>query len=313
MRKLRLTLVAAIAAATLAFAGCASDTPSAPDDSSAPGEGGEVAFFGVSNQVPIITTLADTVTEYLGSKGYTVTVYDAEFDPVTQAQQIQQALDTGSLVAAWIFPVAAESLTESVAALQDAGIPMVIEADVESFGFDGAQPGIVFNAADFSEFGVRVAEAANECVAENGGTKALLLSASAVASGADASHEAITTNYTATDIVASAEAEDTASAQTTVAQLLIAHPDADVVIAASDETSLGAIAAFQAAGKTPTCLIAGGGGPDVLSAQEAGEVTTVVAWDYAASAQTASDDLIELIADPTQVGAVNSTVIQVIE
>jgi ABC-type sugar transport system substrate-binding protein len=310
MKRLRSTLVAAVAAGALALTACSS---TAPDDGGAPAEGGEIAFFSVSNQIPIITTLADSVTEYLGSKGYTVTVYDAEFDPVTQAQQIQQAIDTESIAAAWIFPVAAEALAPSLEALKAAGIPIVLEADPQSFGFDEPQPGIVFDAASFADYGTKLAEVANACAAEAGGTETLLFEASAVASGADASHAAILENYTATEIVGSAQAADPVTAQTEVAQLLIAHPNADVIIAASDETTLGAISALQAAGKTAKCFVAGGGGPSTIAALEAGDVDVVVAWDYTASSKAAGDDLIELIADPTQLGGINQTAIQVLE
>jgi ribose transport system substrate-binding protein len=313
MKRLRITVTATVVAGALALAGCADGTGASSEDTAAPVEGGEVAFFSVSSQIPIIATLADSVTEYLGSKGFNVTVYDAGFDAVTQAQQIQQAIDTGTIDAAWIFPVAAEALTPSLDALQEAGVPVVLEADPESFGFTEPQPGIIFDAASFGDFGTNLAEVANRCVEREAGTEAMLLEASAVASGADASHAAIMDLYTATPIVASAQAADPVSAQTTAAQLLIANPDVDVVIAASDETTIGAIAAFQAAGKTPKCLIAGGGGPDTLAAFDAGDVSAVVAWDYTASSQAAGDDLIALIADPTQLGSINQTVIQVTE
>jgi ribose transport system substrate-binding protein len=312
MKRLRFTLVAAFAAGALALAGCTTDAGTS-DNSAAPAEGGEIAFFSVSNQIPIIVTLAEEVTDYLATKGYTVTVYDAGFDPVVQAQQIQQAIDTHSIAAAWIFPVAAEALAPSLDALEAAGIPIVLEADPESFGFTEPQPGIIFDAASFADFGTNLAEVANECATREGGTEALLLEASAVASGSDASHAAIIELYTATPIVASAQAADPVTAQTTAAQLLIANPNVDVVIAASDETTLGALAAFQAAGKTPKCLIAGGGGPDTIAAFEAGDVTAVVAWDYTASSQAAGDDLLKLIADPTQLGSINKTAIQVIQ
>lgn len=311
MKKLTFALTAIIIVGALSLSGCAGNSGAAPQESTAPTTGGEIGFFGVSSQIPIITTLADSVTEYLGTKGYTVTVYDAGFDAVTQAQQIQQAIETGSMDAAWIFPVAAEALTPSLDALNEAGIPVVLEADPQSFGFTDPQPGIIFDAASFSDFGKNLAELANECATSEGGTEAMLLEASAVASGADASHEAIMKLFTATPIVANAQAADPVSAQTTAAQLLIANPDVDVVIAASDETTLGAVAAFQAAGKTPTCLIAGGGGPDTMAAFDNGDITAVVAWDYSASSQASGDDLIKLIADPTQLGSINQTVIRV--
>lgn len=314
MRK-PLVAVAVLAAAALALAGCSGESDAGQTTSSpAAAAGGEIGFFSVSGQIPVVKALADNVTKYLGEEGYTVVVRDAAFDPVKQAQQIQEAVDTHSIVAAWVFPVAAESLAPSIQALQGAGIPVVLESSHANFGFDGAQPGIVFDEPAFADYGTAIGEEATECATDEGGTEALFLEAPAMAAGTDVVHDKILESYTAdAKIVDTAQAADTASAQTAVSQLLIAHPNADVVIAASDETALGAVGAFKAAGRTPKCVIDGGGGPDAIASQKAGDITTIVTIDYDSSATTAADDLIRLIADPTQEGALNPTPIKVIK
>lgn len=312
MRK-QLLAIAVLGASAVGLAGCTAATPKDESSSSAPA-GGEIAFFAVSGQIPVVKALAENVSEYLTDQGYTVVVKDAELDPVKQAQQIQQAVDTHSIVGAWIFPVAAETLGPSIEALQGAGIPVVLESSHENFGFDGAQPGIVFDEPAFGEYGTAIGEEATACAADEGGTEALFLEAPAMAGGADVVHEKILEGYTSdAKIVDTAQAADPAAAQTAVSQLLIAHPDADVVIAASDETALGAVGAFKAAGKTPACVIAGGGGPDALAAQEAGDITAVVSIDYDSASHTAADDLIRLIGDPTQEGMLNPTPIVVVK
>ena len=102
-------------------------------------------------------------------------------------------------------------------------------------------------------------------------------------------------------------------AQTQMDQLLQAHPDITVVIAASDETALGAIGSFRAAGRTPDCIVAGGGSPDVLQAQEDGDLTAVVAWDFTAAVERAGPELIRLMNDPTATGEIFETPITVIK
>lgn len=316
MRK-PLFAAALLGASALAITGCAAGTPvptADPSESSAPVAGGEIAFFSVSGQIPVVKALADNISQYLEGKGFTVTVYDAGFDPVKQSQQIQQAVDTKSIVGAWIFPVAAETLAASIESLQAANIPVVLESSHETFGFDGAQPGIVFDEPSFAEYGTTIGKEATTCATDKGGTEALFLEAPAMAGGQDVVHDMILENYTAAaPIVDTAQAADPASAQTAVSQLLIAHPNADVVIAASDETALGAVNAFKAAGRTPKCVIDGGGGPDAIAAQKAGDITVVVSIDYASSATTAADDLIRLVGDPSQVGILNPTPIDVIK
>lgn len=312
MRK-QLFVVAVLGASVVGLAGC-SGSPAESSGPSTSAAAGEIGFFSVSGQIPVVKELADNVSKYLEGEGYTVVVHDAELDPVKQAQQIKQAVDTGSMVGAWVFPVAAESLGPSIQALQDAGIPVVLESSHENFGFDGAQPGIVFDEPAFSDYGTAIGSEAAECATEEGGREALFLEAPAMAAGTDVVHAKILESYNAdAKIVDTAQAADPASAQTAVTQLLIAHPDADVVIAASDETALGAVGAFQAAGKTPKCIVAGGGGPDVIAAQEAGSITAVVSIDYASSAQTAADDLVRLIGDPAEEGILNPTPIVVVK
>jgi ABC-type sugar transport system substrate-binding protein len=312
MRK-PLIAFAALAATVLALVGCAPSSAEPSSSSSSAPTGGEIGFFSVSGQIPLIKQLADDVTAIMAKEGYTVVVHDAAFDPVKQAQQIQQAVDTHSIVGAWVFPVAADTLGPSIKALQDAGIPAVLESSHVNFGFDGPQPGLIFNEPSFAEYGKAIGEEATACATAEGGTETFFLEAPAMAAGTDVVHDEILEAYTAdAPIVGTAQAADPATAQTAVSQLLIAHPNADVVIAASDETALGAVGAFKAAGREAKCIIAGGGGPDALAAQEAGDITAVVSIDYGASVETAAEDLLRLLADPSLEGILNPTPIVVI-
>lgn len=308
--------IALAAVGALAFTGCSATSDGAGAGTSSAPDKGEIVFFTVSAQIPAIKNLSDSVATFLEADGYTVSVQDANFNPIAQAQQIEQAVNTGSIVGAWIFPVSPDALAGSLDLLKSKHIPAVLEAGPSDFGLDGAQPGLIFAGADFSAYGTAIGEAAAACATKNGGTEALFLQATDTAGGAAVVASSTEAAYKAgapdVPIVGGVQAADPATAQTQVSQLLIAHPGADVVIAASDETAIGAVGAYKAAGTTPKCLVAGGGGPDVMAAYNAGEINAVIAWDYQTGVETSGTDLLRLLGDPTAVGAVNSTPITVL-
>lgn len=312
--------VAAAAVLTLVLAGCGSDGTSAGagSDGGSSKKGGTLAFATVSSRISVISELKDDVTEYMKSQSVKVIVQDANFDPSKQSQQLTTAINNGQVQSAWIFPAAPESLMPVIKLAQSKKIPIVLEGGPKDFGFDGPQPGIVFDAASFSDYGVKIADETAECVDRKVGGKAeiALLEAPGVAAGTKAVHESVTSTMAKkspnSKIVATTQAADPQTAQTQMTQLLQAHPNITTVIAASDETALGAVGAFAAAGKTAQCIVAGGGSPDVLKAQKDGKLTAVVAWDYSAAVDRAGPELIKLIADPTASGQVFATPISVV-
>lgn len=305
---------AALAVSLLALSGCAAAGNAGANSSGTVGAGkskGEIAFFSPSSQIDVISALGDGVSKYFESQGYTVVVQDAGLDSVKQAQQIKQAIDTHSIVGAWIMPVAPETAAQSVAALQAAKIPVVVEGPPQAFGFDGPQPGIAFDAPDFQKYGTMIGDTAATCAVAEGGREALFLTPPDAAGGSEIVIGALKGSFTAgapdVPIVATGEAADIASAQTMVSQLLVANPDANVVIAASDETALGAVGAFKAANKTSVCIVAGGGGDAAMATQQAGDITAVISWDYTSAIDKAGTDLIRMISDPTSLGGVIET------
>lgn len=308
---------AAAAALTLALAGCGASN-GAGSDSDSSTEGGTLAFATVSPRISVISALGEDVTEFMKSQGVEVIVQDANFDPSQQAQQLTTAINNGQIKAAWIFPVAPEALKPIIELAQSKKIPIVVEGGPQDFGYDGPQPGVVFDAASFTEYGETIATEAAVCVNEADSTaEVAFLEAPGVAGGAKSVHEAIMNTFPDkapdAEIVATAQAADPQAAQTQMTQLLQAHPNITTVIAASDETALGAVGAFAAAGKTPECIVAGGGSPDVLEAQKDGQLTAVVAWGYGEAVNRAGPELIRLMSDPTATGQVFSTPITVVK
>jgi ABC-type sugar transport system substrate-binding protein len=310
MEKRQHRAVAGLGVIALTLAGCSGTTTAA-----APSTSGTVAFSTVSTQIPVIASLSDEASKVLRKSGYDVTVQDSAFDPVKQAQQIQQALNTSAIVGAWIFPVAAESLAPTLKLLQSKHIPVVVDGTASDFGMSTPQPGIIFVASDFKKYGETIGDEAAKCATKAGATQALLLSPSDTAGQSATVNTAITAAFTAgapnTKIVDKADGKDLPSAQAAVSRLLIAHPDASVVIASTDEATLGAVNAYAAAGKTPDCIVTGGGGPDALAARKAGKITAIVLWDYTTEAETAGADLVRLLKDPTSNGGVFATPIKI--
>lgn len=297
------------------LAGCGSGSGSSGAEGAT--NGGTIAFAPNSAQVPVVTELGNQVSAYMKSQGIKVITQDANFDPGKQASQLTTAINNGQIKAAWIFPVAPEALKSTIAAAQAKKIPLVVEASPSDFGFDGPQKGIIFDSASFADYGKKIAEETADCVNSAGATQVLLLEAPGVAGGQKTVHDSILSEFAAkapgAKIVGRAQAQDTATAQTKVSQLLIAHPEATAVIAASDETALGAVQAFAGAGKKPACLIGGGGSPDAQAALKAGKLTSIVAWDFTAAVKTAGADLIKLLSDPTAEGIINDTPITVLK
>jgi len=318
LNKLRATAAAAVLALGLAGCGAGGTSPGAGSGSAGSRVGGTIAFATVSQRISVISALGDDVSRYMTSQSIHVIVQDANFDPSQQAQQLTTAFTNGQIRAAWVFPVAPEALKPIITLAQSKKIPLVVEGGPQDFGYDGPQPGVVFDAASFTDYGATIATEAAACVNKAGGNaKVALLEAPSVAGGAKSVHDAVMSTFADkaphAEIVADAHAADPQAAQTQMSQLLQAHPDITAVIAGSDETALGAVGAFAAAGKTPRCIVAGGGSPDVLKAQKDGKLTAVVAWGYSAAVNRAGPALKKLMSDPTATGPVFSTPITVVK
>lgn len=318
LNKLQTTAAASVLALALAGCGAGGTSHGAGSAAGSSQAGGTLAFATVSQRISVISALGDDVTQYMESQGVHVIVQDANFDPSQQAQQLTTAINNGQIKAAWIFPVAPEALKPIIELARSKKIPIVVEGGPKDFGYDGPQPGVVFDAASFTDYGATIATEAAACINQAGGSaKFALLEAPSVAGGAKAVHDAVMSTFADkaphAEIVANAHAADPQAAQTQMTQLLQAHPDITAVIAGSDETALGAVGAFAAAGKTPACIVAGGGSPDVLKAQKDGKLTAVVAWEYSAAVNRAGPELTKLMSDPTATGRVFNTPITVVK
>jgi ABC-type sugar transport system substrate-binding protein len=105
-------------------------------------------------------------------------------------------------------------------------------------------------------------------------------------------------------IVQSIIVKDRSSGQTDFGSALQGHPNLSAVMSSTDEGALGAIGAFDAAGKTATCVTDFGGNDEVLKAVKAGTIFASVALQFNDDLTQSFDTLVKMQNDPTAKGDV---------
>ncbi len=197
--------------------------------------------------------------------GYQLVFTDAASSSAKQAADVNSMIAQG-VDAIFLPPREDKPLVPVILAARDAGIPVfLIDRDVDH---SMAQPGadyVTFIGSDFIQEGQRVADwlAKNA----NGKSKIIELEGTVGASPANDRKKGFDDEITKLGgftIVASQSGDFNRDTGRKVAETLIqAHPDADIIYAHNDEMAIGAIAALEAAGKTP--------GKDVLIVSIDGE------------------------------------------
>lgn len=308
----RRTLLAALAitTSTLALTGCSGSSSTISGSASA--KTGTLVFSPPALAIPTLKSQSELVTGLAKAAGWKTTVVDPNFDPATQVQQVQQAINSGQADAVWIIPADVKALSGVISLAQSKGVPIALTAAPKDFGFSGAQRGIVFDSADYGAYGSAIATAAADCVTSklDGNAEVLLVTQNATQSGAADQEKGIRTTLAekapGAKIVATGFANTKAAAQTKVSQLLQSHPNAKAVIATADEDALGAIGAYEAAGKELPCVVDGGGGQEAMQAVKVGDMYAVVAFDYSADAKNVFANIQKLAKHPKGKGAVGS-------
>jgi len=305
-------VAAAISLGAFGLTSCSSGDNATADG----GKHGTIAFSPLSAKIPLLTSLGDFIKKNAAGRGYGYAMVDGDADATKQVQQITQGIDNHSYKAAWIVPVAAQAMTPVIESAQRAKVPLVLQASPEDFGLKGEQPGVVFMSPDFAAFGKAIGEAALKCIDSKAvaNPEALLLKLNDTTAGSGDIAAGVNTGLDSKlKIDATSQAVDVSTAQTKVSQLLIAHPNANVIIALSNENAEGALNAYKAAGKTPACVIVGGGNdPNVETLQKSGAITTLVSWDFQAGLQAAWDALVALVNSPTENGKIISQPFRVV-
>jgi ABC-type sugar transport system substrate-binding protein len=269
-----------------------------------------LVFSPLSLAPPALKGLSEGVKGYAGSKGWEVIVQDPNFDASKQTQQLNEVLGGGRAGAAWIIAVAPPSMTPIIKTAQSKGIPLLVNGRPDEYGFSGPQPGITFDYIDYTAGGKALGEQLGTCINEKMGGRADVLAAQSSEGQAGkkefetAAAVALKATAPGATIVQNVVAKDRAGSQTDIGTVLQGKPDLAAVMASNDEGALGAIGAFAAAGRTPTCVTDFGGNDEVLKDVQGGKIYASVALQFQADMTQSFDTLVKMQADPKANGEV---------
>lgn len=277
----------------------------APEDTSL-----RIGFSPFSMQIPAFIGLADGLTHAAEEAGDTVITADAKGDPSTQLQQIQQWVQLDQVDAIWVIPQSAEAISSAIDEALAKGIVVVASGVPEDYGMEEGAAGITFSNVDNVAYGTEIGALTAQCITERldgQGEIIFLQSPSGAQSTAeinDAIHAAVEDGAPDATFVNEQDAADRLGSAQIVSSALQAAPDANSLIATDDESSLGGLDAFKAAGKNPAdlCLVGAGGNEEAVQAVKDGELYAEVAFDFIGDLMQNLDALHQMALDPSAPG-----------
>ena len=309
---------AAATAALLSLAACSSSSSSSGSSAATTGNGAgasssgklphTLVFSPLSLQPTALKGLSVGVQAYGKSKGWSVQVQDPNYNATTQQTELNDVINSGVAGAIWVLAVDQSSMDTVLRAAQGKGIPVLVNGVPSDYGYSGLQPGITFDVIDYKAAGTALGQQLGACINKKlGGTAEVLFSQAPAGtagkaemdSSAEAALKATAPKATIVSTLVES-ARDTA--QTDVGNALQGHPGINAVMAMNDEGTLGALGAFEAAGKPLPCLTDFGGNPEVLADVKTGKIYASVALQFAADMTQSFDTLAAMQSDPKQVG-----------
>ena len=213
--------------------------------------------------------------------GYQLVYTDAAGSAAKQVADVNSMIAQGVDVI-FLAPREEKPLIPAVMAAKKAGIPVILlDRNVDQSLAKAGEDYVTFIGSDFIDEGRRIAEFLMK--EKPDGAKIIQLEGTTGSSPANdrkkGFDEAIAGNP-AFEVVASQSGDFARDKGRQVAEsLLQAHPDADVIYAHNDEMAMGAIAALEAAGKTPgkdVMVLSIDGGKEAVQAVVDGKIAAVV-------------------------------------
>ncbi len=271
-------------------------------------EGTGLAFSPLSLDIPALKGLSEGVSHVGADMGYDVVILDPKFDAPAQTDQLLQVITTGRVKAAWVLSVNPGAMKPVIEAAQAGGAVLVLNGIPKDYGYDGMVPGVTFAQIDYTAFGGKAGEMAGQCATEKleGKGKALLIQSKEGTAGKaeiDAQQEAqLLAKAPGVEIVERIITSERAESLDKVSQVLQAHPDINIVVTAHDEGGLGALGAFEAAGKEIPCLVDAGGNEEVLKAVADGKMYASVALNFGADLMQTFGAIEAMLKDPSAPG-----------
>jgi ABC-type sugar transport system substrate-binding protein len=253
--------------------------------------------------------LSQGVQAYASAKGWKVQVQDPHFTASTQATDLNDVISTGVAGALWIIAIDPSSLAPVIRAAQAKGIPVLVNGVPALYGYSGLQPGAIFDAINYQQFGTAMGQQLGACINKKlGGTAEVLFSRNAVGTAGKADIEnaamaALAATAPKAKIVDNLIETVQSTAQTDIGSAIQGHPGLNAVMATDDEAALGAVGAFAAAGKSLPCLSEQGGNAQVLAEVKAGTIYDSIALNFQGDMIQSFDALAAMQSNPKAVGA----------
>lgn len=303
----------------ISLAACSTPTPSSSSSSGSGAKALRIGFSPFSLQVPALKGLADGLTAIAKAQGDTVTSVDPKGDPSTQLQQLQQWVSLGQVDAIWVIPLAAPAVKSALVAAQAKGIVVIASGVPSDYGFSGPQAGITFTNVDNAAFGKSLGELASKCINErlDGKGNVIYLQSPSGAQSSSAINDAVVAAIKAgspdSKVVNTQDAAADRLGNTTIVRAAIqGAPNANVVMGTDDESTLGGLDAFAAAGISAdkSCVLGAGGGDEAQADVKSGKLYGDVAFNFQADIAQNIKELHTLSADPKKDGKQLVTPIQ---
>lgn len=287
----RATLIVGAIALT-ALAACGGSSSSASNSSSPAAKKLTIGYI-MTGPLDYYTRGAEGATAAESSLNVKVKVFNSDSKPEKEIANVEDAIsqNVDGLI---IFSVGKSSLQADLAKANAAHIPAVV-----LYGYDKS---IESQAVTFIQAVTSVtSNEAGTWTAENvkSGNAAIiqgLLGRGDVESYTDGYKAGLAKNPNV-KLVATVSAEwDRAKAQSSMADILTAHPNLSTVFVMNEDMALGAIAAIKAAGKqSQVVVVSQNGSPPGLQALAAGDLAATVSWSPAEESQMALVRLVHFI------------------
>lgn len=239
----------------------------------------KVGFAQTESNNPWRIAQTKSMQDEAAKLGYQLVYTDAAGSAAKQVADVNSMIAQGvDLI--FLAPREEKPLIPAVMAAKKAGIPVILlDRNVDQSLAKAGEDYVTFIGSDFIDEGKRIAEWLMKN--KQGGATIIELEGTTGSSPANdrkkGFDEALTGDY---KVVASQSGDFARDKGRQVAEALLqAHPDADVIYAHNDEMAMGAIAALEAAGKTPgkdVLVLSIDGGKEAVQAVVDGKIAAVV-------------------------------------
>ncbi len=260
-------LFAALALSITGLAGCNRDGGSG-------GDGDQTVHLLLSTlSNPFFVQLRDGAQAEADELGVTLEILDAQDDPVTQTNQLNDALSTGA-DAVIVNPVDSDAAVTGVTGLIDADVP-VVAVDRGVTGVDVTS----FVSSDNVQGGQLAAEALAEAMGESGGAIVLqgIPGSSASRERGEGFSEGIS-QFPDINVAGMQTANfDRAEGLNVATNLLQANPNLTGIFAENDEMALGAVEALGSRAGEDVFVVGFDGTEDGLAAVSDGTMVATIA------------------------------------